>query len=158
MNDSSKFWKHLKKVIPGKSTSDSKITLIIIDRNLNTEIEESKTADYINDYFTSIGYNLSKDLKEPWSYTGTRAENQLLDIETNLDEITKYCKEIDIHKASSVPELSSRILKEAFLCKTEHLKYIFDQIIETGVFPTDWKCATIIPLKKVPNTNLGAVP
>ena len=39
------------------------------------------------------------------------------------------------------------------LNQVEKLKYIYDQIVKTGIFPSDWKCATIIPLKKVPNTN-----
>ena len=71
-----------------------------------------------------------------------------------IDEIIKYCKEINIHKASSVQDLSSKLLKLAFLRHPEKLKYIFDQIADSGIFPTEWKCATIIPLKKVNNTNL----
>ena len=70
-----------------------------------------------------------------------------------LEEIVKYCKEINIHKSSSVQELSSSLLKLAFIRHADKLKYIYDQIIKLGIFPAEWKCATVIPLKKVPNIN-----
>ena len=66
----------------------------------------------------------------------------------------KLCEGIKTYKASSIAGLSSRILKDAFIFQINRLKYIFDQILKTGIFPSDWKCATIIPLKKVANTNL----
>ena len=132
MNDSNKFWKHLKKVIPGKCTVDTKITSI--DQTTNTEIEESKTADFINNYFTNIGYNLSRDLTEPWSYTGIRAEVKLMNIEPKLKETVTFCKEINIHIASSVPGLSSKLLKEAFIHQAAKLKYIYDQIVKKVFF------------------------
>ena len=92
-------------------------------------------------------------MNEPWTYNGNKANIQLPDIVTTHDEIVKLCKEIKIHKASSITGLSSRILKDVFLSHTDKLKYIFDQILELCIFPTEWKCATIIPLKKGNNTR-----
>ena len=80
--------------------------------------------------------------------------NTLLpDVIISQEEIVKFCKEIKIHKSSSIEGLSSRILKDVFLLYVDKLKFIFDQILDTGNFPIDWKCASIIPLKKVTNTN-----
>ena len=124
MNDSSKFWKHLKKVIPGKNPSENRFT--VIDQTTNIEIKESETADFINDYFTNIGYNLSKDMTEPWSYSGTRAEVKLTNIEPTLEETIQFCKEINIHKASAITDLSSKLLKEAFIYQAEKMSYIYD--------------------------------
>ena len=46
--------KQLKQVLPGKNSSNSKFNFIDIDTSL--EIEENKTADYINNFFVNIGY------------------------------------------------------------------------------------------------------
>ena len=121
--------------------------------NIYKEIEESKTADFINNFFTNVGPNLAKDLNVPWSYEGIQANTQLSEILTTRDEIIKFCKEINIHKASSVSGLSSRILKDAFISQVDKLKYLFDVILKKGIFPSEWKYASIIPLKKVANTN-----
>ena len=53
MNDSKKFWRNLKKVIPGKKLSDNKISLI--DSDTNIEIEEPNVTDYINDFLQILG-------------------------------------------------------------------------------------------------------
>ena len=45
------------------------------------------------------------------------------------------------------------ILKEAFISQVDRLLFIFLKVFETGIFPTKWKSATIIPLKKISNTN-----
>ena len=60
----------------------------------------------------------------------------------------KYCKNIEIYKSSSVPNLSSRILKDAFISHIDKLHFLFDKILKTANFPDEWKCATVIPLKK----------
>ena len=52
-----------------------------------------------------------------WEYNGVLADRHLPDIYVNRDEIEKFCKEIDVTKSSSIDDLSSRILKCAFLCQ-----------------------------------------
>ena len=93
-------------------------------------------------------------MKKKWSYHGKIADRHLSNIVLNTDEITKYCKEIEIFKSSSVANLSSKILKEAFLSQLPRLQYLFEQILISGIFPSDWKKATVIPLKKSGNSNL----
>ena len=53
------------------------------------------------------------------SFNGEKAEVVLDDIETNLDEIIKLCQHIDINKSSCVENLSSEILRDAFLAIPE---------------------------------------
>ena len=67
----------------------------------------------------------------------------------NRQEIEKFCKEIEITKASSINNLSSRVLKDAFLSQIEKLQFLFEQVFRTGVFPEPWKHATIMRLKNV---------
>ena len=92
-------------------------------------------------------------MNKPWSYTGLIADRHLQDIFVNRVEIEKFCKEIEITKASSIDNISSKILKDAFLSQIDKLFHLFDQIFKTEKFPETWKQATVIPLKKCGNSN-----
>ena len=69
-------------------------------------------------------------------------------IYTNNEEILKIVKNVNIYKASSIPDLSSRILKDAFLVLVPHLTYMINLSFSTGIFPQKWKVANIVPLQK----------
>ena len=60
----------------------------------------------------------------------------------------KFCKEIEIYKSSTIPNLSSRVIKDAFLSQIDKVHFLFDMILKSGIHPDVWKCATVIPLKK----------
>ena len=69
-------------------------------------------------------------------------------ITTNPNEVLKLCKEIKIHKASSIHQLSSRILKDAFLVIPDQLSFVFNKSFTSGIYPAEWKRANVIPLYK----------
>ena len=72
---------------------------------------------------------------------------------TNEEEIIKICKEIDVSKAACLNNLSSTLLKNAFLALSSHLVFLINNIFRTGIFPESWKLATVIPLFKGGNTE-----
>ena len=146
-NDSKKFWKNVKDIWPSKKSKNSKITLI--DQDTKKEIPVNETADYINRFFTHIGPKLSQELNDPWLYEGVVADRHLLNIEVNTIELYKLCKEIDIHKSSSVENISSRILKDAFMVQIDRLQYLVSQIFKTGIYPSLWKIANIIKITQL---------
>ena len=123
MSDSKKFWKQIKEIIPNSGTFQNKI--ILNDENTGQLIEENNTADYINDFFTNVGPKLARNLHMPWEYKGKVADRHLSDIIVNTEEITKFVKEIEISKSSSIENLSSKVLKDAFLSNIEKLKYLY---------------------------------
>ena len=84
---------------------------------------------------------------------GIYSDNVIEEYYTNIDEVTRLIKEIDISKSSSVEYLSSRILKDAFSTIPHVLLSIFNASLTTGIVPDSWKHATIIPLKKCGNSN-----
>ena len=109
-NDSKKFWKTLRDVVPSsKNTNSNKILLKDSNGTLITNPKEM--ADEMNAFFTSIGPNLARDIRTPWVYSGLNVENNIADFHTNNDEVLKYIKEININKSSAIPLLSSKILK-----------------------------------------------
>ena len=151
MNDSRKFWRNLHDVWPNKKSNSTKITLI--DQTTKNEIAQEDTATYINKYFTGIGPTLSHNLHESWEYEGITADRHLSNIIVNPEEIVKNCKEIDIHKSSSVEGISSKVLRDAFLVQNDRLCYLIRHIFSLGIYPMDWKIANIIPLQKDGNVH-----
>ena len=70
-------------------------------------------------------------------------ETLLMDnIQTNETEVTKFVNEISIYKASSVDNISSKLLKPAFQSLIPQLTHIFNLCLNQGIFPHKWKMAT----------------
>ena len=74
-------------------------------------------------------------------------------IETNIDEIIKLCKEININKSSCVENLSSEILRDAFLAIPERIVILFNLSFLLSEIPPVWKIAKVTPLPKAGNNN-----
>ena len=146
-NDSKKFWKSLSDILPSKSTKNLQ-KIFLKDSSNNQIIDDKIAANMMNDFFTSIGPNLAKNMTEPWVYTGDECPNNIQDIRTNSPEVMKYLQEIDTTKASAVPNLASKILKPAFIKLVDQLTFIFNLCFAANTFPGDWKIATIVPLPK----------
>ena len=91
---------------------------------------------------------MAKNFTEEWQYEGVTTETNLENITTNEQEVILICKEIDITKAACVYNLSSTLLKDAFLALSTQLAFLINNIFMTGIFPNTWKMATVIPLYK----------
>ena len=111
--NSKKFCKNIQNILPNKKNKTPN-TFDLFDFNNEAIIDNNKTADFINEFFVNIGPNLARGNDETWNYSGAHTDLVLDDIYTNLDEIIKLCKEININKASCIDNLSSEILRDAF--------------------------------------------
>ena len=78
-------------------------------------MENKTAANMMNDFFTSNGPNLERDMMDPWVYTGEISENTIDDMHTDRYEVLKLVKDIDTSKASAVPNLGSKIVKPALI-------------------------------------------
>ena len=120
---------------------------------MNQDIYLSDIALISVIFLGNISPNLSKDMNKPWLYDGIKVNRHLNNIVVNNAEIEKICNEIEIYKASSVENISSRVLKDALLSQIDRFRYLIVQILETGIYPELWKKATIIPLQKDGNVH-----
>ena len=66
-------------------------------------------------------------------------------ITTNIDEIIKLCKEININKSSCVEHLSSEIMRDAFLAVPGELVDLFNLSFTLLEIPLSWKIAKVTP-------------
>ena len=70
---------------------------------------------------------------KPWHYTGERTNLRLDDIIIGVDEVIKLSKEIDITKSSAIENVSSRIVKDAFLAIPGKVCQLFNASTAQGV-------------------------
>ena len=65
------------------------------------------------------------------------------------DKITKVIQNLDPNKAHSHDNISIRMFKVCAPSIYKPLEVIFNQCLETGVFPSEWKNNNIIPIHKI---------
>ena len=147
-----KFWQNIQNVIPSAKKRNSG-TFKLIDNDTGLDIEEHDTAQFRNDFFVNIGPNLAKNCIQPWRFDGQICNDTLENIETNIDEVIKLCKEININKSSCVENLSSEILRDAFLAIPERVVILFNLSFLLSEIPPVWKIAKVTPLPKAGNSN-----
>ena len=144
--DPKKFWSTVSSIIPGNRRNKSSIWLT--DKEKGKEVPQEQVPDFINTFFTGIGPKLAKGHKVPWVYNGQVIREEMGDMITNLEEVTKLCKEINPMKSSGIDNLSSRICKDAFMVLTDRLLHVFNCSLSTNKFPAGWKQAKVVPLHK----------
>ena len=155
MGDQNKFWKNIQNVIPSSKKKNFG-SFKLVDDNSGLDIEEEKTAQYINDFFVNIGPNLAKKCDRPWRFDGRSCAHNMDNIQTDIVEVTKLCSQIDINKSSCIEHLSSEILRDAFLAVPRKLVELFNLSFVTSEIPLDWKIAKVTPLPKAGNSsNVG---
>ena len=120
---------------------------------MNVDIEEKYTAEFINTFFANIGPTLARNFTNPWRYEGRDTEVSIDNIITNEEEVLKYCKEINVNKASCIENVSSRVLKNAFALQITRFTLLLNRSFITGIFPDKWKSANVIPLYKGGNRH-----
>ena len=145
-DDSKKFWNTVKTVIPDKKKNSTKF--LLIDPANHTHIPPNELPNFENSFFADIGTNLANKLKGDWTYSGAKSDVILHDIVVTEAEVLKACLDINVNKSSSVNNVSSRILKDAFTTVPNIIRHVIQISLNEGIFPNDWKIANIIPLQK----------
>ena len=150
--DPKKFWRLIKSIVPGKMGKASQITLV--DRSnvggtaREVNVEKRDTADFINNFFSSIGGKLAANFDQQWEFKGVTTAEECQPLYADFELVSKLCKEIKTTKASGFSDISSRVLKDVFRVIVPQLVYLYNLSFEVGSFPDKWKIATIIPLPK----------
>ena len=65
-----------------------------------------------------------------------------------FDDIAKITQNLDLNKARGHDNTRIRMLKISGSSIYKPAEMIFKQCIETGVFPSEWKKANIVPIHK----------
>ena len=147
-NNSNKFWQNIHDILPNsKKNNSGKMSLK--DSNSNFILDDKSMANTLNSYFTTIGPSLAANMTDPWAYNRPNINHTLIDtFHVNSDELLELLNEIDCTKSSAIPYVSSRVLKDAFICLVDQFAYVLNLSFKTTIFPDEWKIAQITPLPK----------
>ena len=135
-NNPKKFWQEINKLLP--SSQGSSITGIS-DEVTGNEIADDALSDHINEYFSTIGSKLAEGCTPGIINTDPVpiiVDPFLFDrsLFTEL-EVVKVCKDINVSKSSSIPNIKSQVLKYAFLSNVSKITKIFNASLTKSDFP-----------------------
>ena len=146
LGSSKRFWEKINHILP---TRDIGNTIRLVNHENGVPVEDSETPEYVNTFFTDIGPNLAKTFKDTWVNDLPQYEGEIIgDIHVDDQKMVKLVSDINVNKASSVTNVSTKVLKDAFMVLIPHLTFMYNLSFETGIFPDSWKLANVIPLKK----------
>ena len=83
-----------------------------------------------------------------------KTQKSLKSIEITPNQITKYIRMIQAHKAHGFDGISAKMLRLADNSITLPLSIIYKNCLSKGVFPNKWKKANVIPVYKKNEKNL----
>ena len=83
----------------------------------------------------------------------TMVQEGLGDINTEVNEVTKYIREIDVNKSSTIEGISARALKDCLLAIPEKVTVLFNETFTSSTIPDKWKVGMVIPLQKEGNKS-----
>ena len=120
-------------------------------------LEGAEACSFMSNYYAQNGVKLaSKFKKVDISNKSKDAFLPRVTAEFNfgfipLDVVRKLIKEIGLSKSSGLPFLSSKLLKDAFSVLELELTHLFNESLDTGIFPKAWCIGNITPIPKEGN-------
>ena len=148
-------WNTINKLTSKKSktTTISKLNI----SNVNVTEDPNEISHTFNTYFNTIGENLASELpvttETPESYV--TPSNSTFQIQINVSEVDVFhsLTTLKISKSCGHDKIPLKLLKDSAIVIAPFLTHIFNQSINTGIFPEDLKTAIISPIYKSGSKN-----
>ena len=136
------FWSSLKRL-----TGNKKHPSIppILENGLFVVNFESK-ANVLNDYFVAQCCSAGTSSTIPNFVPNSVPALQHLDI--NRERVLKLIQALDSSKSHGCDDISVTMIKICEDAIVEPLCMIFERCIETGIYPSSWKKANVVPIHK----------
>ena len=114
-------------------------------------LEGESACIYMSEYYAMNGERLAKKFNNPWDeqmFYCKKPPNCFNLKFIPLDIVEKLVKKIDTSKSSGIPDINSQALKDAFAVPIPELTHLFNESLETGIFPDAWSIGYISPIPK----------
>ena len=136
--------------MPNKGKSS---TISLIDQNFGIPVDTNEIPDYINNFFVNIGLDLENDNNLDNNnrdniFLLDLQKHEIPDMVVTEDILPSIIQNINIFKSSSIENVNTTVLKDAFIVIIPQLVYMFQLSLNTCIFPDLWKIANVIPLQK----------
>ena len=139
------FWKYIK------SKRNDSVGVSALRKNGQLHQDSKSKADILNDQFKSV-FTKQDHLEETPKLNEPRYP-KIDDLHISIEGVEKLLHNLDPNKASGPDNIPNKILK---LCAKElapAITHIFNQSLNTGILPVDWKNANISPIFKKGNKH-----
>ena len=150
-SDQKTFWKTVRFLNNKQSSIQS------LQRDGNTIVSASGKAELLNNFFFGcFNHNvpplMHSDIDISCEYVDLAACPE--DILCTKDFVLEQLTNLDVTKATGCDGISARMLKSTAVSIAPSLTELFNMSISTGVYPSDWKVARIVPVPKGTDQSL----
>lgn len=152
-NDPKRMWGSLKELLKGKTYDDSIYEEIQCGDKIYRNVNEM--ANIFNKYFIdSIGELLDDGVSEVNEViVGKYTESELevfnrIEVE-DLNRIVQKLK----NKSGTEEGITVDIMKKVVIVAGTKIVHMLNRSLEEGMFPSEWKQATVIPIPKIKRTK-----
>ena len=148
--DGKKIWKGIRQIVRCKATTGQKfIKIVENEKEISNPIE---LANKFNHYFANIGTDTTSKIpevsKDPLQYLNQPVLHSFFVSPTSTKEIETVIGNLKSGKAVGPSSLPVDILKLLKSVVSELLEFIFNASFETGIVPSNFKLANVIPIFK----------
>ena len=153
-----KLWKTVNEIVNLKKPKE-KINMKILDSSGKIVDDSQKVSNIMNNYFVSVGENLSKNIAKPTNdqinhLSGIKSNSHSMFLKLITEfEMENYIKNLDSNKSTKSTSAPIKFIKISSPIITPILTKIFNHCIIEGVFPDELKIAEIIPVYKKGDKN-----
>ena len=121
-------------------------------RNDQGEVLEGNAAcTYMSNYYAMNGEKLAQKFNNSWDDEMFSCKNPTERFNLKfvpMDVVEKLVKKIDTSKSTGLTEVNSQTLKDAFAVLIPELTHLFNESLQTGIFPDAWSLGYITPIPK----------
>ena len=155
-NDIKNTWATINKIIHRKrKTNNSPSHILSNNKKINNSRE---IVDTLNEYFSSIGGSLASQIKQPQKrysdYLKQNITSSFSFDSVNSDDVLKILNKMKAKTSSDADGMSMILLKLIKEDLADPIALLINQSLASGIFPTKFKLAKVLPLMKKPN-NYG---
>ena len=152
-SDMKKTWSTINSIL-GRNKKSNQFPNHIFS-NGNKIDDKRKIANELNDYFSNIGDKLSTKIpKKSKSFEAYLKNKVLTSFSFNLvntTDVSKVINELKPKTSTGDDGISTKILKLVSGALVEPITILINQSLTTGIFPSSYKLARVVPLPKKPN-------
>ena len=99
---------------------------------------ETKIANKFDAFFTDIGLSLARKIltpSKPFERFFKKASTSFLKRRVTINELNETFFSLKMRKRTGVNEIFFNVVKTSFGASNDILKYVFDLVFQTGIFP-----------------------
>ncbi|CAB3993600.1 Hypothetical predicted protein, partial [Paramuricea clavata] len=155
-NNSKESWQAINELL-NKKPKTTHVTQLNVDDQVITG--DTNIADCFNQYFSSIGCKLSKNVQninvDPMTFV-TPTESSFHFSCILVQETFDALNQLNSRKSPGLDGISVKLLKDTSDVIAQPLANIFNLSLQTAIFPDEWKIAKVSPVFKEGNkTDCG---